>query len=124
MEVSSISRRAVLVSLGSTTLIAPAIVRESAVKTMPPAMNFYVAGTRFHRSVARLRAGAAVGVIRGLFNGCAGYAIEVVGGRRIGYVPAKLVPLLEIARVRAGWLSSVDYGTVPWKTFRVTLELS
>jgi hypothetical protein len=124
MEASSISRRAVLISVGSTTLIAPAIVSGSARKAVPSPMNFYVAGTRFRRSVGRLRAGAAVSVIRGLFDGSVGYAIEVVGGQRIGYVPAKLVPLVETATIRAGWLSSVDYGTVPWKTFKVTLEFS
>jgi hypothetical protein len=66
----------------------------------------------------------AVSVIRGLFNDRFGYAIEVGDGRRIGYVPAKIVPLVETATVRAGWLSSVDYGMVPWKTFQVVLELS
>jgi hypothetical protein len=124
MDADLISRRAALVSLGSTTFIVPAIMRGAAINTAPSAMNFYVAGTRFHRSVGRLRAGAAVSVIRAIFNDSVGYAIEVIGGRRIGYLPAKLVPLLETATVRAGWLSSVDYGTVPWKTFEVTLELS
>jgi hypothetical protein len=65
-----------------------------------------------------------VSVIRGLFDGSFGYAIDVGDGRRIGYVPAKIVPLVETATVRAGWLSSVDYGTVPWKTFHVVLELT
>jgi hypothetical protein len=121
---NSISRRAALVSLGSTTLMLPGIVSGPAMKAAPSAINFYVAGTRFQRSVGGLRAGVAVSVIRGVFSGSFGYTIEVRGGPQIGYVPAKLVPLVETATVRAGWLSSVDYGTVPWKTFRVILELS
>jgi hypothetical protein len=124
MGSNSISRRVVLVSLGSTPLILPVIRSGSAVEAEPLAINFYVAGTRFQPSVGGLRAGAAVSVIRRLFNGRFGYAIEVGGGRRIGYVPAKIVPLVEAATVRAGWLSSVDYGTVPWKAFQVVLELS
>jgi hypothetical protein len=124
MGSNSISRRLVLVSLGSTPLTVPAIVSGSAVKDGPSAISFYVAGTRFQRSVGRLRAGVAVSVVRGLFNGSFGYAINVGDGRRIGYVPAKIVPLVETATVRAGWLSSVDYGTVPWRTFQVLLELS
>jgi hypothetical protein len=59
-----------------------------------------------------------------LFNGGFGYAIEVGDGRRIGFVPAKMLPLVQTATVRAGWLSSINYGTVPWKTFEVVLELS
>ena len=113
MGSNSISRRAVLVSLGSTPLILPVIVSGSAVDAEPSAVSFYVAGTRFQRSVSGLKAGVPVSVIRGLFSGRSGYAIEVGGGRRIGYVPAKIVPLVEAAIVRAGWLSSVDYGTVP-----------
>lgn len=62
-------------------------------------------------------------MIQGFFNGSFGYAIEVSGGRRIGYVPAKIVPLVDAGTIQAGWLSSVDYETVPWKTFRVILEL-
>lgn len=121
---NSISRRVVLVSLGSTTLIVPAIVSGPAVKAASSVITFYAAGTRFQRSVGGLRAGVAVSVIRGFFNGSFGYAIDVRGGRRIGYVPAKIVPLVDAATVQAGWLSSVDYDTVPWKTFRVLLELS
>jgi hypothetical protein len=124
MGSNSISRRAVLVSLGSIPLTAPAIMSVSAMKDGRSAISFYVAGTRFQRSVGRLRAGVAVSVIRGLYNGTFGYAIDVGDGRRIGYVPAKIVPLVETATVRAGWLSSVDYGTVPWRTFQVLLELT
>jgi hypothetical protein len=94
------------------------------VKHGQSVIGFYVAGTRFQRSLGGLRAGIAVTVIRGLFDGSFGYAVEVGDGRRIGYVPAKIVPLVEPATVRAGWLSSVDYGTVPWKTFHVVLELT
>ena len=124
MGSNPISRRAVLVSIGSTPLTVPAIVSASAVKDGPSAISFYVAGTRFQRSVGGLKAGVAVSVIRGFFNGSFGYAIDVGDGRRIGYVPRKIVPLVETATVRAGWLSSVDYGMVPWKTFQVVLELS
>jgi hypothetical protein len=124
MGSNSISRRAVLVSLGSIPLTAPAIMSVSAMKDGQSAISFYVAGTRFQRSVGRLRAGVAVSVIRGFFNGSFGYAIDIGDARRIGYVPVKIVPLVETATVRAGWLSSVDYGTVPWKTFQVVLELS
>ena len=124
MGSNPISRRAVLVSIGSTPLTVPAIVSASAVKDGPSAISFYVAGTRFQRSVGGLKAGVAVSVIRGFFNGSFGYAIDVGDGRRIGYVPRKIVPMVETATVRAGWLSSVDYGTVPWRTFQVLLELT
>jgi hypothetical protein len=124
MGFNSIRRRAVLVGLGATSLTVPAIVSGSAVRDGPSVISFYVAGTRFQRSVGRLKAGIAVSVLRGLFDGSFGYAIDVGDGRRIGYVPAKIVPLVETATVRAGWLASVDYGTVPWKTFHVALELA
>jgi hypothetical protein len=74
--------------------------------------------------VGGLKAGVAVSVIRGFFNGSFGYAIDVGDGRRIGYVPRKIVPMVETATVRAGWLSSVDYGAVPWRAFQVLLELT
>jgi hypothetical protein len=124
MSFNSISRRAVLVSLGSTPLTVPTISSRSVVKGGPTVIRFYVAGTRFQRSVSRLRSGVAVRVTQYLFNGSFGYAVEVADGRQIGFVPAKLVPLLETAKIRAGWLSSVDYETVPWQIFRVILELS
>src|SRR5689334_17476105 len=117
MGSNSTTRRAVLVSLGSIPLTVPALVRGSAVRDGPSAVRFYAAGTRFQRSVGGLRAGLGVRVIPCLFNGRFGYAIEVGDGQRIGFVPAKIVPLVETATVRAGWLSSINYGTVPWKTF-------
>jgi hypothetical protein len=123
MGSSSISRRAVLVSLGSTPLTMSAVMSGSAVRVGPSPIRFYVAGTRFQRSVDGLRAGVAVDLMRGFFNGSFGYAIELGDGRRIGFVPAKIVPLVETAAVKAAWLSSVNYGTVPWKSFQVVLEL-
>ena len=119
-----ISRRAVVGGLGSTPLTLPAIVSGSVVKAGSSSISFYVAGTRFQRSVSRLRAGVPVSVIPGLFNGSFGFALEIRDGHRIGHVPAKIVPFVKTATVRAGWLSSVDYGTVPWRTFQVLLELT
>jgi hypothetical protein len=124
MGPNSIGRRGVLVGLGSTTLVLPAALSGPPMKAGASAIDFYVAGTRFHRMVGGLNAGVAVSLIRGLYDSSFGYSIAVDGGRRIGYVPAKIVPLVEAARFQAGWLSSVDYGTGPWKTFRVFLELS
>ena len=91
------------------------IVRENAK------FDFYVAGSRFHAPITGLKAGDAVKLVSSGLDGKLSYRIELRDGRRLGYVPKKLVPAVHVAGEKSGQLIAVDYGTVPWKRYRVTI---
>jgi hypothetical protein len=50
------------------------------------------------------------------------YAIETSDGQRIGYVPVKKVSIVRDYGRHEASLATVNYETVPWKRFRVTIS--
>lgn len=86
-------------------------------------LRFDVAGVRFHDVDAfALPPGAAVELRRGRFGHETCYAVCDGRGRRLGFVPRRLVPVVERGQFRRAVLSGVRPHAVPWKQLEVTVE--
>jgi hypothetical protein len=116
-------RRGFLITLGSLPLMmrfsrnATAVGDEAEVT-----LSFFVAGARFQPAVTGLQLGAHVSLVPDLFYEKTRYTVVTEAGQVIGYVPAKIVPLVHGTEIRSSRLSVVDYDAVPWKRFRVAIE--
>jgi len=84
-------------------------------------LSFYVAGTRFHPLRHALVIGDPVTIVEGFFDGERCYAIYSGQGEQIGYVPRRLISIVQEFRTKTGRVLSADVYAVPWQRYRVGL---
>src|SRR5213079_1623648 len=84
-------------------------------------VSFYVAGTRFHPLRHTLLIGDPVAIVEGVFRGERSYAIYSRQGEQIGYVPRRLVSVVQEFRTTTGRVLSADIYAVPWQRYCVGL---
>jgi hypothetical protein len=105
------------------TLALPAIVfqQDLVVAASAAELSFYVAGTRFHPLRHALVIGDPVAIVEGVFRGERCYAIYSRQGEQIGYVPRRLVSVVQEFRTTTGRVRSADIYAVPWQRYGVGL---
>ena len=82
-------------------------------------LTFFVSGARFLNPVSGLRVGDPVEIKEEAFNSAPCYSVNALGARKLGYVPRKLIPVVEKLHVSDARLYAVDLGGVPWKRYEV-----
>jgi hypothetical protein len=114
------SRRAFIKGLA---LALPAIGfrPRTALATNGTELSFYVAGARFHPLRRALVIGDPITIVEGVFRGERCYAIYSHQGEQIGYVPRRLVSVVQEFRTTKGQVLSVDNYAVPWQRYCVGL---
>ncbi len=85
--------------------------------------RFYVAGVCFQKVPHNMKGGEIVEIGSGRYHGEICLPISTMAGERIGYVPARLVPVLRGRVLPLATLSVVDEFAVPWKRYEVTAAL-
>lgn len=89
-----------------------------------PGLRFHVAGVKYQGiEAADFECGTPVELRRERFEGETCFSIHA-GGRRLGFVPRRLVRRVEGREVRVAFLSNVRPHAVPWKQLEVSLELA
>ena|SRR5207248_11556396 len=84
-------------------------------------LSFYVAGTRFHPLRRALVIGDPVTIVEGFFRGERCYCIHSRQGEQIGYVPRRLVSVVQELGTTTGRVLSADIYAVPWQRYCVAL---
>jgi hypothetical protein len=84
-------------------------------------LSFYVAGARFHPLRHALVIGDPVTIVEGFFRGERCYSIYSREGEQIGYVPRRLVSVVQELRTTRGQVLSANIYAVPWKRYCVGL---
>jgi hypothetical protein len=82
--------------------------------------TFFVSGVRFQKPVSGLKVGDQVEIRPEYFQGKRCYSVVAAGERKLGYVPRKLIPMLEQTQRLHARLSVVDRFGVPWKRYEVS----
>jgi hypothetical protein len=105
------------------TLALPAIAfqPDTVLAASAAEHSFYVAGTRFHPLRHALVTGDPVAIVEGVFRGERCYAIYSRQGEQIGYVPRRLVSVIQEFRTTTGRVLSADIYAVPWQRYCVGL---
>ena len=92
--------------------------------TAPPCLRFHVAGVKFQGiDAADFESGTPVELRRGRFEGETCFSVHA-GGRRLGFLPRRLIHQVETREIRAAFLSDVRPHAVPWKQLEVRLEFA
>jgi hypothetical protein len=82
-------------------------------------LTFLVSGSRFLRPVPGLKVGDPVEVKEEVFNAAPCYSVNALGTGKLGYVPHKLIPIIEKLHISDARLCAVDLDGVPWKRYEV-----
>jgi hypothetical protein len=88
-------------------------------------MDFLVAGVRF--SSAEVAASTFEGdrvTLRHETFGVEGAYVVCVRGGALGFVPSRMVPIIESVGVESAFVSRADRAAVPWKQFQVTVRFA
>ena len=71
---------------------------------------------------SRLEVGISVEVKEEVFNAAPCYSVNSLGAGKLGYVPHKLIPIIEKLHISDARLCAVDLGGVPWKRYEVKVH--
>ena len=94
---------------------------EAALAANARTISFYVAGVRFHPLRHRPVTGDSVVIVEGSFCGERCYALFSRQGEQIGYVPRRLVSMVQEFGTATARVLSTDIFAVPWQRYRVVL---
>jgi hypothetical protein len=115
-------RRRELVQLIAASISGSSKISGAAAFDCPDgqrSLTFFVSGARFLGPVQGLKVGDPVEIKEEVFNAAPCYSVNAQGARKLGYVPRKLIPIVEKLPVSDARLCAVDLGGVPWKRYEV-----
>jgi hypothetical protein len=112
------------VAVGYGLVALPALAWTDARDEEHDVISFFVAGARFYKSARDLEPGHTVRITTDIFRGGVCYAVYTTDGRQIGYVPKKLIGVIDDSRISRAYLSAVNHYAVPWKRYEVTLVVT
>ena len=115
-----LNRRAFIKGL-ALALPAFGLPRHESLAASKVERSFYVAGARFHPLRRALVIGDPVTIVEGIFCGDRCYRIYSPQGEQVGYVPRRLISVVQELRMTRGKVLSADIYAVPWQRYCVGL---
>ena len=86
------------------------------------AETFYVAGARFYPPNEQLRVGDFVSLVPATVRGELAYAVQDIGGVRIGWVPRSLIAKIDAGGAHRAEVIEVSLRRVPWRWYRLAVS--
>jgi hypothetical protein len=83
----------------------------------------YVAGVRFYDTPVSLRTGDSVIVVAEDYENSQAMSVQTVNSLRLGYIPKKMLPMLNESTILGASVIRYDRHAVPWRRIEISLIL-